>query len=381
MKSLKEALLAMAAGGDSYRAPRPVGLCLSPLVALALLAGTSVKADDPAPPAQHQITVMSYNVYHGVDLEIFRVPGATSVPDLLSRVAAVYMGYQARNFPERAQALAAEIAAGQPALIGLQEAVLVRTGALFNPAPAENVAFDYVQLLLDALSARGLNYTVVAEIRGFDIELPSALGFDVRHTDREVILARADMPSGQLSLSNVQTGHFTTNCQIPTIAFGSLTVLRGWASVDVWSRGTSFRFVSTHLDGDCLPYTSAIQVAQAQELVNGPADTTLPVLLVGDVNASPGDSQPSAYSALVGAGFVDAWNLVGAGDGFTCCQADDLSNVTSTLSSRIDVVLLNGDFVVRRVTTMGDLPSDRTTSGLWPSDHARLSATLEIPTQ
>ena len=86
------------------------------------------------------VTVMTRNVYHGVDAEIFRVPGATSLEDLLDRVAAVFRGYEARNFPERAKALAAEIEATQPALIGLQEAVLVRTGRLFDPAPAETVA-------------------------------------------------------------------------------------------------------------------------------------------------------------------------------------------------------------------------------------------------
>ena len=380
MKLPMERLPAITIGRESHRDRCIVGSLLAPIVALALLFCEPSLADDPAPPAEHQITLMSYNVYHGVDLEIFRVPGATSVPDLLTRVAAVYLGYQARNFPERAQALAAEIEAGQPALIGLQEAVLVRTGALFSTAPAESVALDYVQLLLEALSARGLHYAVVAEIRGFDVELPSALGFDVRHTDREVILARTDMPSGQLSLANVQTGHFTTNCQIPTLAFGPLTVLRGWASVDVWSRGTSFRLISTHLDGDCLPYTSAIQVAQAHEVINAPADTDLPMVLLGDVNASPDDPSPSAYSELIGAGFTDTWSLAGEGDGFTCCQSDDLSNATSTLTTRIDVALLQGDFVVRAVTTAGDLPSDRTASGLWPSDHAGLVVTLEIPT-
>jgi endonuclease/exonuclease/phosphatase family metal-dependent hydrolase len=363
-----------------HRACRAAVSFLSPLAALALLAGNPARADGPATPAQHQVTVMSYNVYHGVDLEIFRVPGATSVPDLLTRVAAVYQGYQARNFSDRSEALAAEIEAVRPDLIGLQEAVLVRTGPLFASSPAETVAFDYVQMLLEALSARGLNYAVVAEIRGFDVELPSALGFDVRHTDREVILARTDLPSGHLSLANVQTGHFAVNCQIPTAGFGVLTVLRGWAAVDVWSRGTSFRLISTHLDGDCLPYTSAIQVYQAGQVLGGPADTELPIVLLGDMNASPVDPAPSAYRAFADAGFVDAWSLVGSGDGYTCCQADDLSNTTATLSSRIDHVLLQGDFIVRSVATVGDVPSDRTAAGLWPSDHAGVAATLEIPT-
>lgn len=336
-------------------------------------------ADDPQPPAQHQMTVMSRNAYHGVDAEILALPGATSFPDLLNRVAAVYLGYHARNFPERAQALAAEIEATQPALIGLQEAVLVRTGPFNNPAPAVTVDLDYVQILLDALEDRGLHYAVVAEKRGFDFELPSALGFDVRHTDREVILARSDMPPGHLRISNVQTGQFAVNCQIPSQMFGPITLLRGWASVDVWTRGREFRFISTHLDGDCLPFTSYFQVAQAREVRDGPADTLLPVVFAGDINASPLDPVPSAYQVFADASFADAWSVAGSGDGFTCCQDDFLLNPVSILDTRIDVVLFRGNFNVHSVTVTGDDPADRTFSGLWPSDHAGVAATLTIP--
>jgi endonuclease/exonuclease/phosphatase family metal-dependent hydrolase len=352
---------------------------LSVFILLALFASEPATADAPQPPAQHQMTVMSRNVYHGVDAEIFSVPGAANLPDLLNRVAAVYQGYQTRNFPERARALAAEIEAAQPTLIGLQEAVLVRTGGLFDPAPAETVAFDYVQILLNALAEHGLHYSVVAEIHGFDIELPSALGFDVRHTDREVILARTDLPRGHLRLSNVKTGHFAINCQIPSVAFGPITITRGWASVDVWTRGRAFRLISTHLDGDCLPYTSSVQVAQAQEILHGPADTSLPLIFVGDINASPLDPTPSAYQVLTQAGLTDAWNAADSGNGFTCCQADDLLNPMSILDTRIDVVLFHGDLQVRAVAVTGDDPANRTTSGLWPSDHGGVAATLEIP--
>ncbi|MCU0500384.1 MAG: endonuclease/exonuclease/phosphatase family protein [Anaerolineae bacterium] len=349
----------------------------------ALLAWEPAAADHPEPPTQHQITVMARNVYHGVDSEIFSIPAATD-EQLPDRVAAVYQGYQARNFPERARALAAEIEIAQPALIGLQEAVLVRTRLPAEPAPAQTVAFDYVQILLDALAARGLHYAVVAEIPGLDIEMPrdepSSLGIYVRHTDREVILARTDMPPGHLQLSHVQTGHFTVNCPIPTRAVGTITVLRGWAAVDVWSRGRVFRFISTHLDGDCLSFTHAIQVAQAQAILSGPADTALPVVFVGDINASPLDAAPSAYQVLTHAGLGDAWDSADSADGFTCCQADNLLNPTSTLDTRIDVVLLRGDFTVRAAAVTGDSPANRTASGIWPSDHAGVVAIIEIPT-
>src|SRR3989442_14094354 len=153
---------------------------------------------------ERTVTVMTRNVYHGVDAEIFAVATATSFPDLLAKVAAVYNGYLARKFHERAAALAAEIDAVRPDLIGLQEAVLIRTQAPPDgPAtPATTVTLDYVQMLLDALAARGLAYEVVVQSIGLDAEAPSALGFDVRHTDREVILARRDLQTSDLKLSN-----------------------------------------------------------------------------------------------------------------------------------------------------------------------------------
>jgi hypothetical protein len=120
------------------------------------------------------VTLMTRNVYHGVNAEILAIPSAISFPDLLTKVAAVYNGYHARNFPERAERLADEIWAVQPELIGLQEAILVRTGPFGNPAPATTVDLDYVEILLDALAARGLKYHVVVSSIGFDAELPSA---------------------------------------------------------------------------------------------------------------------------------------------------------------------------------------------------------------
>jgi hypothetical protein len=305
---------------------------------------------------------MTRNVYHEVDHEIFRVPGAANPAELMARVSDVYHGYLARNFSERAQALAAEIEEAQPDLIGLQEAIIVRTGPLFDPTLGETVVLDYVQLLMDALAARGLHYEVVAEQVGLDKDFPSTLGFDVRHTDRQVILVKADLPPGILTLSNVQTGRFAVNCQLPSLA-GPIPVHRGWVSVDAWVRGRQFRFISTHLDGDC-PRFLGIQVAQAQEILNGPASNPgMPVIVVGDINASPLSPAPSAYQALTAAGLIDAWPTT-LGNGFTCCQADDLLNSESILSERIDVNMYIGAVEMRSIATTGDTPDSCTPSGL-----------------
>ena len=345
---------------------------------LALATGQDAFAQPTAPREGDRIaTVMARNVYHGVNDEIFAVPGATSFSDLLNRVAAVYLGYFTRNFHERAAAIAAEIDAARPELIGLQEAVLVRTQfPADGPAtPATTVALDYVQILLDALVARGLRYQVVVQLTGLDAELPSALGIDVRHTDREVILARADL--ADLKLSNAQASTFLTNCRLPgPLGTPPIVIRRGWVSVDAKIRARSFRFVSTHLDGDCLPDTS-IQQAQAAELLANAAATDLPVVLVGDIN-SPGDGTGVTYNSIIATGFSDVWTARGNGPGNTCCQASDLLNLISTLDRRIDFVLVIGAVDARAAEVVGDEPANKTASGLWPSDHAGVTAVLKF---
>jgi len=200
----------------------------------------------------------------------------------------------------------------------------------------------------------------------------------VRHTDREVILARADLKTSDLKLSNVQAGHFATNCVIAT-RIGPITIKRGWVSADVKIRGRQFRFVSTHLDGDCAD--PSIQTAQARELLEGPGATDLPLVFVGDFNSEAVEASTSAYGALRTAGFTDTWSEAGVGEGFTCCEDPFLLGPASLLSRRIDLVLFRGDFHTVEVEGVGTDPTARTPSGLWPSDHAGVAATLELPTR
>ena len=325
------------------------------------------------------VTVMARNVYHGVGNEFAAAAGATSFPDFLIKAAAVYQGYHTRNFAERAAALAAEIDAARPDLIGLQEAVLIRTQSPADGAatPATNVDLDYVEILLNALAARGLRYELIVQAAGWDIEVPTALGFDLRHTDREVILGRIGRGS-DLEWSNAQGGNFVVNCALPTAVLGSLTIRRSWVSVDAKLNGEAFRMVSTHLDGDCLSVTPNFQRAQARELLSGPAATSLPLLLVGDIN-SPGDGTGVTYNDLMTAGFSDAWTESGSGPDLTCCEAGDLLNAASTHNRRIDVVMFRGELTALSTYVVGNDPSDKTPSGMWPSDHAGVVAVLQVP--
>jgi len=144
-------------------------------------------------------------------------------------------------------------------------------------------------------------------------------------------------------------------------------------------RGTGFRFVTTHLDSVSPP----IRVAQASELLRTAANTSLPVVMAGDFNIAADTSlDPSfpAYQAIINAGFTEAWPSKRAPDpGFTAHQAENLLNPTSQLSHRIDLVMLRGRFDVTDISLIGNQQADRTSSGLWPSDHAGVAATLRLP--
>jgi endonuclease/exonuclease/phosphatase family metal-dependent hydrolase len=334
---------------------------------------------------------MSRNLYVGTDLQpiveatLAFQAGTGSLGALIGAVSTGYAHILGTNFPARAEALADEIGANLPDLVGLQEVSLIRTGS-FNPAPlsASEVRFDYLKILLDELHERGLPYAPVAVSFGGDAEapgfVPGAVGLQkVRLTDREVILARTDLGPSGLRLANVQTDQFDSR--------GFFA--RSWAAVDATVRGKTFRFITTHLEppGEPLnPALAAIQVAQAHELLQGPAHTGLPVILVGDFNSNADGGaaidQTDTYDALVGAGFTDAWSQTHPGDpGYTCCQSELLLNPVSELNERVDLVLYRGDVTATGMDRVGEDPADRTPAGpnlLWPSDHAGVVATLQI---
>jgi endonuclease/exonuclease/phosphatase family metal-dependent hydrolase len=130
----------------------------------------------------------------------------------------------------------------------------------------------------------------------------------------------------------------------------------------------------------------SLGAAQALALVRTAANTTLPVVLVCDCNANPDDPADPifqnypAYLLLKNAGFVDAFRTAAAPNdpGYTCCQAENLLNVTTNLSHRIDLVQFRGPFTIEDVKVVGASAADRMRLGLWPSDHAGVVATLTL---
>ena len=250
--------------------------------------------------------VMTRNLFLGADLTpAYR---ALAAPDALTALPPRWRRIfnpgeppgvvQRTDFATRAVGLADEIERAQPDLIGLQEAAVWRVG--------DTVAADHLELLEAELERRGLRYRRVAATVNGDVALPSAAGMLVGLSDREAILAREDP---ELTLANVQSAGFATMLPVQTPQ-GAVGLARGWMSVDATLRGTTVRFISTHLEVSGSPAAAAVQLAQAGELLAGPADTSLPVVMLGDFNARP---ERPTYAALRAAGFDDAWTRVQPG--------------------------------------------------------------------
>ena len=336
------------------------------------------------------LRVMTRNIYFGTDLApVFEVVNPQDLPGVVAEVFALV---EATNFPERAKALAKEIATFNPHLVGLQEVALWRSqvpaDSLSNPGAqpnAQTVEYDFLAILLEELARRGKSYEAVSIVQNSDAEAPriGPTGLeDIRFTDRDVILARTDLPAKRFTVTDTRSDTFDATFTLDSDVLGPIPIPRGWTAVDAKLDGRAVRVVNTHLD----PFDPAIQVAQGAELLAGPLNTVLPVVLVGDLNAAAESSGPvppehdtPTYANILAAGFVDAAaGRKGKKPGLTCCQDADLANKTSGLTDRIDFVLTRGGFKAAAVKAVGDKRGDKTPSGLWPSDHAGVAAVLHL---
>ena len=361
--------------------------CAGVVFAQEQQSSTSGLASDRCSTAKDgpPIPVMTRNLYLGADLSpVFAAAAKGDGPGVVHATTTAWQGVRATNFPERAGALADEIGGSKPLLVGLQEVSLFRTGPPDSitaaPTPAEHVELDYLDILLKELDRRGLHYAPVTITKEADAEIPgyTAPGVlqDIRLTDRDVILARTDVSSSKLQISNRQTGNYATYASLPIGQTGqSIKLLRGWGSVDVTLRGQTFRFINTHLEPE--GPLDAIQVAQGNELLNGPANTSLPVILAGDLNSRADGTGTLTYDNLINAGFDDAWSATHPREpGNTWAHDADLLNATVGLAQRLDLVLFRNKLCALDTYVVGDELGDRTPSGLWPSDHAGVVATL-----
>jgi endonuclease/exonuclease/phosphatase family metal-dependent hydrolase len=323
------------------------------------------------------VSVMTRNLYLGADLSgvigaLIYDPG--SVP---AAAGQVWADVQSTDFNVRAEALADEIEAAAPDLVGLQEVALWRTqipadSLSAHPRKARIVEYDFLKILLRALRDRDLRYRAVAVQTGTDVELPGITEdglVDIRFTDRDVILAR-----NGVAATRHRRGNFETALVFP-VGEG-LRSERSWVSVDARVGDRRFRFISTHLEDG----VEEVQRAQLAEIMAGPAATDLPVVMVGDFNSDEdnGGYSPGVHADAVAAGLTDSWTAVHPGDpGLTWGHAPSLTDAGDSFTLRLDYVFHGSGVTTTEAAIVGIDPA-LMVGGLWPSDHGGLAVTLMI---
>lgn len=369
------------------RALRSLVLVLLPLSIGIAAPDASARSDDGK-----KVTFMTRNLYFGADLApaIEALYGGDPV-EILTAVGGVWANVQATDFATRAVQIADEIKSKKPDVLGLQEVATWSVGPPLDPADADTVVYDFLEILQDAIAARGLQYDVVAISEGVTAEAPGLVpdspylvpglpidvpGYDVQLHSRDVLLVKH---GGGLEVSNASGHTFAVNAEIPT-PFGPFVSTYGWVQADVTMGRREFRVVSGHFDADF----AEVRYWQAAELLGVPCSTTLPVVVLGDFN-SDGNGGPTgaAYEMFHDAGFGDAWVDAHPDDlGLTYGQEPTLTDPTwpSTTTEpieRIDFVLYRGEFTTAYADRVGEELGDMI-DGLWPSDHAGVAATLRV---
>ncbi|HET7454490.1 MAG TPA: endonuclease/exonuclease/phosphatase family protein [Solirubrobacterales bacterium] len=360
------------------------------LLALLLPGLAAAKKDDHSDNGKGKVaSVMSRNLYLGADLTPAIL--APTLPEFVAANGQILREVTANDFPVRAKGLADEILKTKPDLVGLQEVALWRTApvnfeVLTKGPSATTVRYDYLQELLTELNRGPDRYEVVVAQNEFDLEAPAdedgnpatgPFGADIngRLTMRDVILARR---GAGVETRNEQSGNFKTNLVV-TVSGVPVTIKRGWTATDARVRGSGwFHFVNTHLEA----FHPLVRQAQAAELVapGGPATSSLPVVLVGDLNSDDDTVEGAdqlAYQTLLAAGFVER----STDDPLGCCLnssllAEGAGGSVSDFDHQVDHVMTNdpGGITLERSEVTGLYP----VNGFWDSDHAGLYSALRF---
>ena len=363
-------------------------LLIAVLAVLAVLGTTSARAENP-----RAVTVMTQNLYQGTEFRHIQglVGTNPTLGQALAATTADYATYRATRFAVRANEIAAEIAQAQPALVGLQEVATWHKGFVdfahpfALPGPVNE---DFVQELVAALAADGMHYApVVTHDNNFTLAFPAFASEGLRAVgmvESGVILARTDLPTSELKLSNPQSG--TYQARLPLIPNPldpdpphGVQFTNSWQAIDAKVRGKTFRFITTHLQ---FTPDGAVSGPQAQDLLDGPANTPLPVVVTGDMNSGP-QSSPAAYNTFVAGGLSDSWPAAGLGPPpLTCCHLapnDLVSDPNAIYTEDDDHVFTRGGFSVFDEHLVGNTPPNPVPAAfIWPSDHAGVVATLGI---
>lgn len=402
-------------------------MCNRSLLALAC-AGLGLAALT-AQAAPANIEVMTQNQYVGADL--FRLVGT---PDFNSNVIEVLELRTASLPVERIQALASLIAQRMPALVAVEEAYkftcIDSTPGDLTGCEDPAIAGAFTDHLEGTLAALDGKYYAAAHVRNLDIAFPIVFKGElltVTALDRDVILARSDVPTAKIPFKTfcVRPSATSDGCNYAFVASTEITIggqaipiniERGFVGVTAFIDQQPYHFIATHLETRLTETTGRIyQSGQAAELLSyltPLVQSGVKTLVAGDFNSDPRNPvltfPPEFLAYLASQGVPDAllpylgippyqllstlltdvWTLrpgasTGRGAplvGMSCCQDEDLGNQNSVLHERVDQLWSSAQPTkVQDARLLGESISDKTMPrviGVWPSDHASVAAKL-----
>ena len=341
-----------------------------------------------AGPGAMPIQVYAQNVYPGFDIDKVEAAFGQGEAAAVMALTNGLLVLDATDWEERAARMALEIELRDPDVIVLNELVTVKregfqtvsgflTGTPLEPlapywAQLPDRTTDFLPIFAAELAKRGLHYNLVDTLRLTDITIPIP-GFPVtvqaQYIDRDAMFARADVEVGA-----VTTDTFAVRLQ--SVA----TQTRGWIAANVEVHGKPWLVVGTHPAPN---WTEAGKTPHITELLAAVAGATRPTIIAGDLNLLPTSAE---YGQMAVAGFADLWTLRNGKSParYTCCHGDDetLRDPDDGLEKTIDYVMARGvpGYAIGPVqfTIFGDDLAERTTTGMWPSDHAGLFAGLVL---
>ena len=348
------------------------------------------------------IVVMTQNQYLGADLT--PVIAAATAEEANAALIGALMTISNNNYPERVEALADSILDKKPHLVALQEMFAFNCIDPYGTGNCGLFPNAFNDHLAATMAALGDKYEVAAVVQNLTLPpagfpypgVPIQLALDgfpifIEVIDRDVILARADVDTAIVDFGCGQEQESLDGCNFSVVAEASLagfpiSIDRGYVGVDVTVKGTAYRFINTHLEVQHPspdPQSIYFQTVQASELlaaIFATFDASKQYIVAGDFNSSAADvsaiNQPTPYEQMT-VFFTDIWPLrPGKPPGFTCCELADLSNARSQHDERIDNVFTLPAPSKVKANVLDAEVKDKTLSGLWPSDHASVSAEL-----
>lgn len=287
---------------------------------------------------------LSFNMYMGFDRDVFAGEvDFGNQEELAAALQAAFDDFQKTDAAARIDGAAAEIAALEPDVVGLQEAVsLILTKG--TPDPSDDAPLiNYLGALLAAIDLHGgpdyqafvaINNTFESTLTLFESQQP------FRFEEANVILVHPDFSGTEVGALRYRTLLSIGN--IPTDEGPRpYELVRGVQHVRAARNALTFELFNTHLEiageaGQAAP----VQEAQAAELAQYVRSASAqapgnPIVVLGDMNAVPGST---THATLLAAGWLDTFAVAGTGSSATCCQQPDLTNETSLATARIDYV-------------------------------------------